>query len=88
MKRPTLSAKTPSKSDFIEGVDSPESNDLPWKAPGVRQDVTKVFNLRLSETDKLKLDFIGTHKKSAHQFCLDILLPAIDAEIQNIIDKS
>jgi hypothetical protein len=57
----------------------------PWEAPEVRQDVNKVFNLRLPEPYLLKLKYIAEHTPdSMQQFCLDVLLPAIDAKIEEL----
>lgn len=57
----------------------------PWEAPGVREDVAKVFNLRLPEPYLLKLKHIAKHTPdSMQQFCLSVLLPAIDARITEL----
>lgn len=57
----------------------------PWEAPGVREDVAKVFNLRLPEPYLLKLKYIAEHTPdSMQQFCLGVLLPAIDARIAEL----
>ena len=54
----------------------------PWAAPGVRGDVAKVFKVRLPEPYLLKLKYIAEHTPdSMQQFCLNALLPAIDAKI-------
>ncbi|MEM7662789.1 MAG: hypothetical protein AAF292_11105 [Pseudomonadota bacterium] len=88
MTSPKLTGKPPSKDDFIEGDSGQEqksdTGNYAWNDPSVRDDVTKVFNLRLSEATKLKLDFIGKANRSAHQFCLDVLIPAIDDEIERL----
>lgn len=58
---------------------------LPWEAPGVRDDVKKVYNIRLPEPYLLKLKYIAEHTPaSMHSFCLDALIPAIDAEIERL----
>ncbi len=55
----------------------------PWESPKVREDMIKVFNLRLSEPYFLKLRYISEHSPdSMHSFCLKVLLPAIDKEIK------
>jgi hypothetical protein len=60
----------------------------PWGAPGVRDDVAKVFNLRLPEPYLLKLKHIAEHTPdSMQQFCLSVLLPAIDARIQELTKR-
>jgi hypothetical protein len=78
---------------FIEGAnqtDVPEPTpalDRPWTAPSVRSDVQKAFNLRLPEAYLLKLKFIAEHTpRSMQRFSLDVLLPAIDTEIERIMD--
>ena len=54
----------------------------PWEAPGVWEDIAKVFNLRLPEPYLLKLKYIAERSPdSMQQFCLSVLLPAIDAKI-------
>ena len=83
-----MSARRDSEAEFVKGAETPKaqtapSNIYPWDAPTVRHDVTKIFNIRLPEGYKLKLDYIarsGSHR-SAHQYLLDVLLPAIDEEI-------
>lgn len=60
----------------------------PWAAPGVRADVAKVFNLRLPEPALLKLKYIAEHTpESMQQFCQRVLLPAIDAKIQELTER-
>ena len=61
----------------------------PWEAPSVREDVAKVFNLRLPEPYLLKLKHIAEHTpESMQQFCLGVLLPAIDARIAALNDST
>jgi hypothetical protein len=53
-----------------------------WEEPGVREDVTKVYNLRLSEPYLLKLKYISENTPNSMQkFCLNVLQDAIDAKI-------
>jgi hypothetical protein len=62
---------------------------MPWTRPEVRADVTKPFNLRLPEPVKLKLDFIRRETRiSVHEFIMASLLPAVDAEIERLQQKS
>ena len=57
----------------------------PWAAPGVREDVARVFNLRLPEPALLKLKYIADHTPdSMQQFCQRVLLPAIEAKIAEL----
>jgi hypothetical protein len=60
----------------------------PWQAPAVRVDITKVYNLRLPEPALLKLKYIAEHTPDSMQkFCLDLLLPAIDAKIDELTQE-
>lgn len=67
---------------------SSDTVGYPWEHPRVRHDVQKVYNLRLPEPYLLKLKFIaGNTPGSMQRFCLDALLPAIDAEIERLTGK-
>jgi hypothetical protein len=81
---------------FIEGaekrIETPTPpvvpKELPWNALGVREDVAKIFNIRLPEPYHLKLAYIAEHTpQSMHNFCLDVLKSAIDAEIEELTGK-
>ncbi len=62
------------------------ADPLPWEDPRVREDVRKVYNLRLPEPYLLKLKHIATHRQSSMQkFCLGVLLPAIDEKVKELI---
>lgn len=64
----------------------PAVGEFPWEASFVREDVTKVYNLRLPEAYLLKLRYIAEHTPDSMQkFCLDVLLPAIDKKIEKLI---
>jgi hypothetical protein len=57
-----------------------------WEESGVREDVTKVYNLRLPEPYLLKLKYIAENTPdSMHKFCLNVLQDAIDAKIEELI---
>jgi hypothetical protein len=59
---------------------------LPWEYLGVREDVTKVYNLRLSEPYLLKLKYIAEHTPDSMQkFCLNVLQNAIDEKIKELL---
>ncbi len=84
-----------SVEDFISGADTQEQNPsassassaqgYPWEASGVRNDITKVYNLRLPEPYLLKLKYISEHTPhSMQKFCIDVIMPAIDAKIQEL----
>ena len=81
--------------DFIAGADQQtaagEQSEqapatlLPWKKAQVREDVLKVYNLRLPEPYLLKLKHIATHTPGSMQkFCIDVLLPAIDKKVKEL----
>ena len=57
----------------------------PWEEVGVRDDVTKVYNLRLPEAYLLKLKYIAEHTPDSMQkFCLNVLQGAIDEKIDQL----
>ncbi len=65
------------KNPIIDKKDS-----FPWEAAGIRDDVTKVYNLRLPEPYLLKLKYIAEYTPDSMQkFCLNVLQEAIDAKI-------
>ena len=77
---------------FIEDAEKGPEPDivLPWEAPDVRLDVTKVFNLRLPEDLYLKLKYLSDNqrRRSMQTICMDAIEPVIEAEIKAILDKS
>ena len=57
--------------------------DYPWQS--AREDVQKLFNLRLPEKHLLMLRFIAEHTPDTMQkFCLKHLLPAIEEKIAEL----
>jgi hypothetical protein len=47
--------------------------------------VIKIYNLRLPEPYLLKLKYISEHTPASMQkFCIEVLLPAIDAKIEEL----
>lgn len=81
------------RNEFIAGkTTTPENSEtvsnnecLPWEAPYVRSDVKKLFSLRFSEPDMLKLQFINQQTGvSMHQFVLNAVLPIIEKEIERL----
>ena len=57
----------------------------PWEDPMVRDDILKIYNLRLPEPYLLKLKYIAKHTPgSMHQFCIEVLLPAIDKKVKEL----
>ena len=87
------------KNDFITGktsdvpssaaLENQATQDLPWNAPHIRADVKKLFSLRLSEPDMLKLQFINQQTGiSMHQFVLSAVIPAIENEVNRLISRN
>ncbi|NTW99365.1 MAG: hypothetical protein HGB35_05465 [Geobacteraceae bacterium] len=90
--RPPVKPK-PDLDAFIAGAEEkviPKSapkrkSTYPWEEAGVRKDVTKAFNLRLSEPYLLKLKYIAEHTPDSMQkFCLNLLEDAIDKKIKDL----
>lgn len=88
----------PSVDDFIAGAGrqaevssdtiSYDTKPYPWEDARVRDDVLKLYNLRLPEPYLLKLKYIAENTPdSMQQFCMAALLPAIDAKIQELTGK-
>jgi hypothetical protein len=92
--------KTQAVEEFVNAAGQAEtiydviSNDTesysmksyPWQDARVRDDVQKVYNLRLAEPYLLKLKYIAEHSPiSMQRFCLNALLPAIDAHIEQLL---
>ena len=94
-----LKSRLPSKNKsdleaFIKGADekttagksSKKSELLPWEIQGVRNDVIKVYNLRLPEPYLLKLKYISEHTPGSMQkFCMQVMKEAIDSEIERLL---
>jgi len=56
-----------------------------WESAGVRDDVKKAYNLRLSEPYLLKLKFIAENTPNSMQkFCIDVLEKEIDKKIKEL----
>ncbi len=70
---------------FIEAAEPEERDRLPWADLDPR--VMKGFNLRLSEVELAKLQYIKENRPGSIQgFIKKVLLSAIDKEIQDIIE--
>jgi hypothetical protein len=62
---------------------------LPWEEGWVRAEVVKVFNLRLPEPYKLKLDWLRAQTRvPTHELLLGLVLPGIDREIVRVRTQS
>lgn len=67
------------------GVAVEKTASYPWEAAGIRENVTKVYNLRLSEPYLLKLKYISEHTPDSMQkFCLNVLQEAINRKIEEL----
>jgi len=92
LKRTPTKPAAKDMNAFIEGAEQRTSTRtqasqelFPWDEPGIRDDVLKLYNLRLPESYLLKLKYISAHTPGSMQkFCLDALLPAIDEEIERL----
>ena len=88
------SKKAPDLDDFLSGAEektTPKKTaqkrqpTFPWEAASVRDDVTKVYNLRLSEPYLLKLKYIAEHTPDSMQkFCISVIEKEIDKKIKDI----
>ncbi len=86
--------KTADLDDFISGAEEKTTtkktvqkrkSNYPWNDAGVRDDVTKVYNLRLSEPYLLKLKYIAEHTPASMQkFCLATIEKEIDNKIKEL----
>ncbi len=99
--KPRISARPPvaphsGLEDFIARAEEPPRSEtkkeakslFPWEQPNVRPDVKKAFILRLPEPLMLKLQFIHEKtEKSMHKFCMEILEPAIEKEVERLKRK-
>ncbi len=57
----------------------------PWEDSSVREDVTKVYNLRLSEPYLLKLKYIADNTPDSMQkFCINVIEKEIDKKIKEL----
>jgi len=95
-----LKSRPPAKKEadldaFLEGAEeksttkkvNEKNQPYPWEQESVREDVTKVYNLRLSEPDLLKLKYIAEHTPDSMQkFCINIIKKEIDRKIVELID--
>jgi predicted DNA binding CopG/RHH family protein len=77
---------------FLTGIavqaieESTQEAVYPWQQAHIRADVSKVYNLRLSEAYMLKLKYIAEHTPDSMQkFCLSVLEKAIDDKINALL---
>lgn len=86
--RPGAATAQKGVDDFIAGAGKPASA-FPW-ADLDDEDHYKLYNLRLTDAEKSKLEFIvkNTNVKSMQEYCIALLRPAIDADIYNLTGTS
>jgi len=79
-KPPTL---PPEVEAFIKSAAYAQPEELmPWEAPGIREDVFKVFNFRIREKYYIKLDYLAKKKEiSKNKLCLDALIAVLEQEL-------
>lgn len=59
---------------------------LPWEKEHVRDDVIKIFNIRLPETLFLKLEYLSCQtRRSKHSICYEAVEKAVDDILNDII---
>lgn len=84
-KEPHVRPRTQREPARVKIAGEGRKGERAWDAPGVREDVTKPFNLRLPEPLKLKLDYIRQSTRiSAHEFIMNALIPAVESEIRRL----
>jgi hypothetical protein len=70
----------------VQDIEDTQPAVYPWQQAHIRPDVTKVYNLRLSEAYLLKLKYIAEQTPDSMQkFCLNVLEKAIDDKINEIV---
>lgn len=76
---------TAKKKKSLLKVKQPPKNIYPWEEATIRDDVVKVYNLRLPEAYLLKLKYISDNTPDSMQkFCLQVVLSAIDEKIAEL----
>ena len=75
------------KNDFINKPNkASSSNSYPWESSDVRDDVYKTFNIRLKESDYLKLKYLAEHSKdSMHSICIEPIEETIKSKLSSIL---
>jgi hypothetical protein len=87
--------KKPDLDEFLTGAEEKKTQKpktqskrkpaYSWEDTSVREDVTKVYNLRLSEPYLLKLKYIAEHTPDSMQkFCISVIEKEIDKKIKEL----
>lgn len=91
IKKFLLGAEYQSKekeNQFLSEEDKFSKQKFPWEDDHTRDDLHKVFNLRLSERYFKKLDYLSEITKISKQKIIqEILLPEVDKRIKKIISS-
>ncbi len=89
------SASNNDASSFIDGAENnpkkrvQRKSAVPWDDPRLREDVTKIFNLRLSEKHFAMMKYLSDNlpRTSMQNICLDTLEPMLEHESLNLFKK-
>ncbi len=85
-KAETLEIEAPVQEKLSPKTKQTKKIIYPWEEPGIRDDVVKVYNLRLPEAYLLKLKYISEHTPDSMQkFCLHVVQSAIDEKIAGLV---
>ncbi len=87
--------KTANLDDFLSGTEKKTALKVkvktecisvyPWEMIEVREDIKKLYNLRLSEPYLLKLKYIANNTPDSMQkFCINLLEKEIDKKIKEL----
>lgn len=98
-RKPLKQKNTSSADEFINAAEDhiptpslkkpvKKLQKMPWEESKLRNDVFKIFNLRIPERDFQKLKYLSKESgDSMHKLCLDILLPKINRKINELTQK-
>jgi len=73
------------KEANLTPVEKKLKDSLPWLQPGIREDVIKGINVRLSEVTLLKLNYLSEHLKQGSQ--QEIARSAIERTIESLLQE-
>lgn len=73
---------------FIAGANKLPDSAFPWDGLDDRRP-RPAFNMRFTDAQLAKLKFVAdnTPKMSMHEFCLQCILPALDEQVKELVDK-
>ncbi|CAM4401683.1 MAG: hypothetical protein LEGION0398_MBIBDBAK_00250 [Legionellaceae bacterium] len=75
--------------DFIlSDKEKDKDKDYPWLKEYVREDIKKLFNIRMSEPDWLKLKYISDKTgESMQEIIMDCLIPIMNKKLKKIAEE-